>query len=357
MIRIRDVGTGKEIDKIVPEQRAGFVIRFVALSKDKRFLATCQEPGDKIALWDVRTGEQLRSFTDGVEPYARVIFSADGKWLAAYGGSTRAIIWDTATCAEIRRLAKWGGFTDAAFAPDGSFMTVDYSEPAKPGEVYSNKQIARFWDVTTGVEKARFEGIGLNSSAWSALTSLSGDGKWLFVGGRLWNTETKKEIQSAKIKNVGVSRSYAALSHDDMWLTTGQAGISNPDKHAYIWNLTTGRRHLDFSSKHWILKDQLEDICSIAMSADGSRVAIGHRRSISVWDTANGVKVLHKAALAQEVGLVFATALSREGEFLLAGMFQVNARDFRDDIRLGRARLWSVATGKEVVSIKAFAIK
>jgi WD40 repeat protein len=100
------------------------VILDLAFSPDSNILATCGY--DRlIKLWNVNTGEELRTLKDHSDSVYSVSFSPDGKLLAS-GGADRAVkVWDVATG---RRLYTLGESTDWVYAvawhPDGRHLAA-----------------------------------------------------------------------------------------------------------------------------------------------------------------------------------------------------------------------------------------
>lgn len=145
-IRIWNTLSGKEIRKL----DAGDTAFSVAFSSDGRKIASA--PGDGngniVQIWDVESGEKIRSFEG--QPYHMyfAVFSPDGKLIGlAFDGSTISLC-DIETGEEIRTFK---GHTDRvlsiAFSPDGK-QIVSASED----------KTVRIWNVETGEEIHRFEG-------------------------------------------------------------------------------------------------------------------------------------------------------------------------------------------------------
>ena len=145
-VRIWNTLSGKEIRKL----DVGDIAYSVAFSPDGRKIASA--PGDGngniVQIWDVESGEKIRSFEG--QPYRMyfAVFSPDGKLIGlAFDGSTISLC-DIET-GEVIRTFK--GHTDRvlsiAFSPDGK-QIVSASED----------KTVRIWNVETGEEIHRFEG-------------------------------------------------------------------------------------------------------------------------------------------------------------------------------------------------------
>ena len=118
-----------------------------------------------ITLWEVATGEQRCRLAGSSGAVACLVFSPDGRWLAAAGGEEIVRLWDVQT-GELHRALT--GHTDGirtlAFSPDGKRLASGSAD-----------QTVILWDVATGEQLRRLEG---HRGAVQALAFAS-DGKRL----------------------------------------------------------------------------------------------------------------------------------------------------------------------------------
>jgi WD40 repeat protein len=111
----------------------------VAFSPDGRLLASGS--GDKtVIVWDVGTGERVRTLEGHTDWVHSVAFSPDGRLLASGSLDQTVIVWDVRTGERVRTLK---GHTNTvwsvAFSPDGRLLASG-----------SGDQTVIVWDVRTG---------------------------------------------------------------------------------------------------------------------------------------------------------------------------------------------------------------
>jgi serine/threonine protein kinase/WD40 repeat protein len=105
-----------------------------------------------VKMWEVGTGKELQLFkSSSGDPFAQVVFSPDGKFLAAGGVAFRnegIWIWDTDTGKEIRAISGRNVASQICFSPDGKFL-ASHSR-ASP--------TVTLWDVASGQSWSVFKG-------------------------------------------------------------------------------------------------------------------------------------------------------------------------------------------------------
>jgi len=229
--------------------------QWLVFSPDRSMFATCEEADVK--LWDMATGEQLRTFnTVGLRGAAG--FSPDGKLLAAEGPDHSIALWDLNADRELHHLkGHTNEITELRFSGDGKMLAST-----------SRDHTARLWDVGTGNLHATL--VGHTDAVYSI--ALSPDGKKVATASddltvRLWGVVTGKQLMT--------------LEHP----TTRQSNSSRI---------------------HWVV-----------FSPDGSRIlATGLFMNIAVWDAVSG-----EALPALEGHRSFATplAFSPDGKLMATG--------------------------------------
>jgi WD40 repeat protein len=144
-----------------------FVVQGVEMTPKKGYL---------VLLWDTTTGKEIRRFEGLKDNLKSVVFSPDGKTLAAASRDGRIALWDVATARERLFIVAHPSLTDTsstsaaglAFSPDGQTLASFGADNA-----------IRLWDPNTGKEQGEFKTA---DSGFNAL-AFAPDGKTLVSGG------------------------------------------------------------------------------------------------------------------------------------------------------------------------------
>jgi WD40 repeat protein/serine/threonine protein kinase len=158
-----DVATGMLVRSLEGLQPC---VSCVAFSPDGKLLAAGSSWSNErirgkcggVMIWDVVTGRELHRFPRELPGTNCVLFSPDGKWLAAgrgnhFGSSPGEIkIWDTENWTEIYSLEHNNSVWGVAFSPDGRRLASAsgrFSQGNGNGEEYGQVKV---WDLTKGQE-------------------------------------------------------------------------------------------------------------------------------------------------------------------------------------------------------------
>ncbi len=123
-VRVWDVGSGKEL-AVLPVDRD--VLALACSPDGKRLAASC---GSTLRCWDTASGKEVYT-----QPGAgsRLVFSADGRWLASNGPGASIVVRDAASGAEVVRLPSRSHSLD--FSSDGKRLAADFARPGPvPGQ-------------------------------------------------------------------------------------------------------------------------------------------------------------------------------------------------------------------------------
>ncbi len=292
----------------------------VAVSPDGKTIATAGDDG-AIRLWDVATGDPLRTFDP---PFAArvwgVAFSPGGARLAGVSEDGGARVWDVASGTETLHIADSGGsLHDLAFSPDGALL-------ATGGE----DGMARLWDAATGEVRRAIGpapdpmwGVAFSPDGLSLATASGAKNPDQKPGlAQIWDIATGQELLALRGHTDTVEA--VAFSPDGTRLVTGSW-----DETARLWDVQTGRQLLALPGHtNWVR--------GVAFGPDGGRIATASwDRRAKVWDVASGGELF---TLAGHTADLRGVAFTPDG-----GRIVTSSRD-------GTAKIWNAGPTSEVMT-------
>jgi WD40 repeat protein len=286
-VHLWDVATGKEIRKINGLADYIGALAFSADGKDLAVMDTCVSGewmtprGTPVRLFEVATGKGRLRFGEQLNlPLFHLSFSPDGKVLAtAHTGLI--VLWDAATTKEVRRIevpvenkigARKAGVRALAFSPDGKVLAS--LEAGLPYQL-------RLWDVDPqngypGKELRRVNATLTGPSLmWPVSLSFSPDGKLLtssvgdWKGHALWDVATGDEWSSFEGHRREVKS--VAFTADGSRLVSGSSSLPGDDR-------TSDNTILIWNTKTGKLEKRFDagyHIGCFALSPDGKTLALG----------------------------------------------------------------------------------
>jgi len=188
---------------------------------------------------------------------------------------TAITIWDVPSGQVVRTLnGHQGAVFCMAFRPDGKGLASA-----------SRDGTARHWDLTASGNKC----VTLSGHrGWIESIAFSPDGRRLATASsdgtiRLCDSRTREEIVEWQDESLGTR---LLLARDAGKGVKGRGGDERP-RLRKLWNAST---------KHIVvpLRGQLHTLASVCFAPDGKRIAAGAGRTIKIWDTGGGLlQTLH----------------------------------------------------------------
>jgi hypothetical protein len=267
----------------------------VAFDSSGDQLATAS--ADHIArVFDVKTGQETKTFKGHDDVVAAVQFHPDGALLATGSYDQSAAIWDVATGAIRHRLAgHQGAVMSVAFSPDKKLLATGGLDSA-----------VKLWDVASGTLVATLRG----HKSWVNSLVFHPESDWLASGSsdgtiQIWSLRTKAPMQTLVATNAEV-RSLA-VSPNGRHLAAGlRYGTVK------VWTTSDWREQSSLPGRG--------DMCAVAFSPDGKQLVTTE----GDWNRGGYLKVFDLAdqkvaARYQHTGEVLSVTVSSDGQSLAAG--------------------------------------
>ena len=257
---------GKPALRVRLEAQLGqkYEINDVCFTPDgKRLITAGEDPTAK--LWDVETGEELRSYVGHIGEVRSVAVSPDGKTLATGSADGTAKLWDLASGREITTLrSSQKSVTAVCFSPVGNTLAV--------GDVDASTTL---WNSANGAKIRTLPG----SAASARSICFSPDGMLIATGSVdhtfcLWDVATGTQL--ATLGPPASQLTKISFSHDGKTVATAVGD------RVTLWDVSGGRIRGS-------LLDRFNVISSFAFSPDGKMIAAsGSINGFGLWDAEDG---------------------------------------------------------------------
>jgi WD40 repeat protein len=294
-------------------------VKAVAYSRDGKMLASGGNVDSAIKLWNVETGELVRTLEGHTGGARALAFSPDSGKLVSANEKVR--LWDVRTGRLLREIDEKKLLVD-------SFSVQDVAFSADGRIVASGGDHLITWNVETGELVKQFDN-------GSYVVALSADGRSIASARGekvlLIDMETGR-VRFELSKSSDNSRIHSlAFSPDSKLLASAGGALSD----VRIWDVETGALKQSFSP--YDLKEGF-GIDAVAFSPDGKLFASGngYKGTITIWDT----KTWELKATFKNVGLY---ANITKGGSINSIAFAPDSKLLASGDQDGMVKLWDVS--------------
>jgi WD40 repeat protein len=284
----------------------GEVLRSLAFSPDGTALATVAGNNEDFAvrLWEVGSGQPLRTLQGHTAIVWGVAFSPDGQMLASASSDGTAKVWDWHSGALLESLDFPSEVVSVTFSPDGQTLAVGGVDEWPDAAVWT-------WSV------ASWQPLMKLAEFWNIpALAYSPDGSLLVGGGtsrnvRVWKTSDGAELfvlyHSGQVSSVAISPDGSTVA-TGLCQSSGEAAQCTRGA-VWLWNVHSGtliKKLADFPD--WVQ--------GVAFSLDGSLLIAGSREgTLRAYATSDFQPML----VTSSPGGVMALAVSPDGRLLATG--------------------------------------
>jgi WD40 repeat protein len=295
------------------KEHASWLQRSVLLALESRSKAPTLDADQALRCGLASLGRPIRREMDHKGVVSSVVFSPNGRSLAAACSDGIARVWDVAGSGDPEEVVHGSPLCSVAFSPDGASLATAGQDG-----------IARVWRLDTMGDY--YEAQHLSHGGEISSIAFSPDGRYLATVGepntaRIWDMTTGRKAETSPLHRHDGRVQCVAFSPDGQHLATG-----GEDKTARIWDLTTGK--LITRINH------VSPVQSAAFSPDGACLATAEESGTArLWDL-NGEEL----AMMSHEQAINSVAFRPDGKYLATASAD------------GTARLWDL-DGEEAARI------
>ncbi|MHC5775152.1 WD40 domain-containing protein [Nostoc sp.] len=260
-----------------------------------------------IKIWDVSTGQLLKSLTGDCTAVSSVAYSPNGQQLASAGYDKTIKIWDVSSGKLLKSLTGHRGWVNSvAYSPNRQQLaSAGYDKTIK------------IWDVSTGQLLKTLTG----HRVWVNSVTYSPNGQQLASAGnktiKIWDVSSGKLLKSLT-GHCDLVRSVAYSPNGQ------QLASASDDKTIKIWDVSSGKL-LKSLTGHCDL------VNSVAYSPNGQQLTSAGDKTIKIWDVSSGQLL---KSLTGHSNVVFSVTYSPNGQQLASASYD------------NTIKIWDVSSGQ-----------
>ena len=179
-------------------------INSVAITPDGKYIVSGAGfllDDNTIKLWDIKSGEEIRTFEGHSNSVNSVAITPDGKYIVSGSHDKTIKLWDINSGEEIRTFVGHSGTVESVtITPDGKYIISGSSD-----------NTIKLWDINSGEEIAQF--VSFNDGEWITSTK---DGYYNCSSNayKYFNFQNNKEVITGKTHPIYKQRKRKNLLKD-----------------------------------------------------------------------------------------------------------------------------------------------
>lgn len=312
-----DLATGKRVERNYygsALESFGFVssaISSLAITPDGKYAVTGNQAAE-LRVWNLKTGETIRTIKGHEEPVTTVAITPDSKYCLSGSNDATLRLWNLEngeclwTCDKHR-----GGITAVSLSPDGQFAVSS-----------SQDMTMRQIDLDTGECRWIFQGQQGHRASVTGV-AMTPHGRFVVSGSqdmtmRMWDIKTASCLRTfdGHLKEI----TSVAVTPDGQFAISG-----SQDATLWVWELARAR---------WLrlFEGHKREVLATVMMPDGQSVLSGSAdHTIRLWNVASGAC---QRVFEGHTDSVTSVDVSTDGQFVLSGSADATLR------------LWKTATAE-----------
>lgn len=254
---------------------AAHSVTSLALSTDGCWAMSASED-NILRLWEVSSGQCVRTFKGHRSGVSSVALSADGRWALSGSWDATLRLWEVSSDRCLTMPVRFVfGVTCVALSADGRWA-LSGSEAISESGITTGRGDLRLWELSSGNCVRTLEGHQYRVAS----VALTGDGRWALSASwdktlRLWDLTSGECLRTFEGHTNFVD--FVALSADGRLALSGSR-----DKNLRLWDMTSGKCLKT-------LEGHTDSVSCAVLSADGCwALSEGNDKTLRLWDLTSG---------------------------------------------------------------------